>query len=239
MSSRRKKNRVKKYNNFKKLKNISIPLHKLDMHKNLIDVLNKIKLYDNDIISRKLLDDNKNNSISVNINWLNLTKSTDHISYTTSKDNIWKKENRKPVLIKKLIRKLYGKTFSNKQIKSFLSKYKKAYNEFVNYNKTNKLTSDDKIILKIMTLTSDEDIKWYIDTKNNNYIKYVAYLLIDGADNKSIRIEYYEMFMKDSKSFLSFKLVNDKVKTSEFIRSLTDSKLINDLLIYIKISTED
>jgi len=239
---RKKRNTVSNYNNFNQLKKANIYLHKLDMHKNLIHILNKILSYDKDVIAKRILNDNETKSISSNVNWLNITTSPDHISYTTkdlvkNQNDQWKKENRKPVLIKKLIKKIYGKSFSNRQVKLFLSKYKKAYNEIISYKKSNKnIPKDDKIIFKVIDQTVNEEIKWYINEKNNNYIKYTTYLLI--SDYKSIQMNCYEMFM-DSKPFINFKLIDDFKKKETFIKSIVDSEdKVNDLIEFIKISID-
>jgi len=225
-----KRNRhVNKYNDFKQLRSNVIKLHKLEMHNNLIILLSDILKYTKDPIVERLLLDNTNDSISSNINWLNMTLSSDYISYTTKEKvkndgDEYKRENRKPVLIKKLIRKLYGKTFSNKQIKIFLSKYKKLHSEFKNKQKN--ISPDDNIVLKLIKLTKNNDIVWYIETESNSYIKYVSYLNITYS--KLIRSEFYLM-LNDVSSFLSFKLVDDDKKQSRFIRSLQDSDFLSDL----------
>ena len=163
--NRNRNNQLKNYNNFNDIPitNRDISKNKLFLHPNLEIILKNILKDTKDPIAYRLIEDSKKDSIPSRFSWFNITKSNDHLSYALpskvkKNGDEWSKSNRQPTQFRKLIRKVYGKLFSNNQIKSFISKFKNHYYQFT--KKPPKKTSpDDRIIDNLTKETYDGDMK--------------------------------------------------------------------------------
>jgi len=234
-NNRNRNNQIKRYNNFQDIPNTNrtSTKNKLYLHKNLEYILLEILKKGKDPISERLISDSKKDNVPIRISWLNITKSNEHLSYVLPskvKDigDEWKKENRVPIPFRKLIRKLYSKTFSNNQIKSFISKFKNSYNNFTKKPKKD-FSPDNKILDNLMIETVDGDLKWNLESTNHHFDRYDTSIFI--TDKKHVLIQFYNMKDYDVKSFISLRLVTNG--DEEFMKSITDNELIDDLKIFI------
>lgn len=201
---------------------------KLYLNKNLENILIDIK---DDTIANRLLNDSKKSTILTRISWLNITKSNDYISYSTT-ENIknpadgWSKENRKSIEIKKLIRKIYNNEFNNKLIKSFINKFRIAYFNFVN-NYNSKKIYDKDVLENLIVHTQDNIIQWNKIVNNSHYEKYRTMLYI--TTNKYLLIELHITVIDDT-DILSFYLINKRYDTKILIKQIKN----NDYIYYIR-----
>ena len=234
---------IQNQQNFKKGINSQIPFNKLYISINLITILNNVIETSNDIIANALVQNTKN-PISNNTNWLNITKSPDYISYAlidkiTNNESAWKQSNRHPVQIRKLIRKIYKKKFSNRQIRSFIGKFKTSYVIYTTKEKKNKENVRHDFgkneLPKIIEKTKNNELKWKIVKVNFYYSKCYAKIFI--TEKKHVLIDlYYTEEKVDIKSntVITFHLVDDKNKI--FMNSIMskDSNSVDDLLNIIR-----
>jgi hypothetical protein len=242
MISRNRKNRnrnrqkIMNYDDLNLYQKSTIKKNKLIIHDNLIEILNRMLDLSGDKIAQKLLDDNKFENNINRINWLNLTKNQGYLSYSIPDkvkipNDEWIQKNRTSNQIRKIIRKIYKKQFSNTEIKTFESKYKTVYNSFVKENKkssnininkniknrNNVITLDDDMILNnIILKTENNEILWKLITKNDYYNKYRSIIKI--TKNKSIMIELYDISITDN--FLSIHIVDNG--KSYYLKTITD-----------------
>ncbi len=178
---------------------------KLFISKSLFDILDILKNRFDDVISKKLLDLNKfNNTLIIKYNWLSSTNFDDIISFALP-DRIkndddpaaWKKENRQPVEIRKLLKKLLGRNyFSIYSVDTFIERYKRVHYE-IQKNKESELEPNSKsqnnILGKIYELIRDKELVWQSYTKkvfgDRNSVTYKSSIKL--TDNKRIDIKLY------------------------------------------------
>lgn len=188
----------------------------------------------NDPIAHKIINDSKKDFISTNISWLNLTNNNNLISYSTpinskKQGGPWVKDNRQASQIRKIIKKIYKREFSNRQIKTFISKFRKVYSD-MKLEKIKKKEKDkendfkfdnDKILENIILYTENDNIKWKIYSNNDyGYVKYSSNIYITRNKYINLKLYYFEQNLKDSYLILSLK--NDKDITSMFRELITD-----------------
>jgi len=228
-------NQLKKYNNFREIPNTNRMQinNKLYLHENLENILNNIIKISRDPIASKLLTDSKKSAIPTRVSWLNITKSNDHLSYALP-DKVkkpgdeWLKQNRQPIQFRKLIKKIYGRQFSNSQIKTFISKFKNHYSQF-SKKPMKKESGDEKIVDNLMKETVDGEMKWKFKSATNYYEKYTTEIFI--TDKKYVLVEFYNI-IEDKESFISLRLMDNGKNI--FMRSITDAKNIEELKIFIE-----
>jgi hypothetical protein len=198
----------------------------------------------NNIIAKQLLSDENDKPFDINFSWINSTKGDDVVSYASvssvkSHGDEWKKENRKTFLLKVFIKKVYGKTFSNKQIKDFTSKYKIVHND-LSKKRPKKKYDDDTILNNIIEYTKNGDIIWKKKTDNEEYEKFTSIYNINKY-KKLVFDLYYKPHLNES--FFSIKMSmtydNGKSKKYIFIKSIVDdSYLLRDATNLIKNKVE-
>jgi len=238
--SRRKRNkgnkRVKKYNSFHNHNKYVGPQSyiKLYLNKNFENILKMILEKSKDPIAERFLSDSKKSHILTRVSWLNITESNDHLSYASPFDvkkteDGWKKENRNPIQIRKLIRKIYKKTFSNNQIKTFSSKFKMAYSQYTKgyrenitrttlalTRKPSKL-DNERILLNLMVETDNGNIKWV--KKNEEYFdKFETKISVTDKKYLLVTLFYIE---RTKKNFITIYFINDNDKI--YIDNISDN----------------
>jgi len=244
--SRRRKKYNNRYNNGKNMRSYnnfttnSVYLTYLIMNENLREILNRVSSMNNEPISTRLLYDSENKTYTnKRVNWLNVTKSKLHISYCVPDDikvdgDEWLKSNRKPTQIRKLIRKIYRKSFSNTQIKNFIGKFSMIYSIYTkeeispSNKKNDKKLNTIKRIENIINKTANKKLKWEFGLKNAYSIKYITRYNI--SKNKNILIEYYESF-----NFDDFMVINMEINgKKKFLFNSFDGDDLTILKLYIK-----
>lgn len=235
--SYRNRNRNRNINNYTTHVNRKQVMNPLIISDSLKNLLLRIMDLSNDNISKRIIEDSNKNSIPTRISWLNLTNSNDYISYTIpdkvkKPEDAWDKKNRQVSEIKKLIKKIYKNEFSNNQIKSFISKFRKIYSEIKtekDYHKktfkNEKLFNDNKIIDNLLLQTELNELEWILLFKNNNYEKYSTQIYI--TEYKYVLVELYYM---GKNSFITLNLVNKNKVDKKFIKNIQDPDVIWILL---------
>jgi hypothetical protein len=239
MSYRR--NKYNKYNREKMDNNTpSYTLYKLYLNNNLKKVLRNI----NDPISKRLLKDSDKSTNKFTTNWINMTNSSYHLSYSIPSkvktlDSAWDKSNRVSIQIKKLIKRIYKRSFNNKEIKRFVSLYKNEYNRYTKKidskrDPDDKKTYKNSIILNnILLFTEKTLIKWTFPKQySENYIIYEGTFNISKQKKIIIRIYYSDSY----NNYITFEYQNVKSASDRsFIKIIND----NDGVDIIKLSIDD
>jgi len=218
----------------------------------LSEYLSSILKTMNNPIAKRMITDTQFSSNKFNLNWINITKSVTHLSYTTinkihKPGDQWEKKNRTPIQIKKLIRRLYGKSFNTKQIKSFVSSYKTAYEKFIKTIQTNnnthseqnnssgKFSYDNRVILnKVLMYTEQSIILWSPPVEySENFIKYTG--VYEISDTKSVELGLYH---SDKYSdYITFYLITKKPNVNKrgrnFLLIINDNKSLEIIQISI------
>lgn len=234
----RRKRKINNYNNYQIVNN------KLYLNKNLESILNRILDMRYDPIADRLINDSKKPNVPLSISWLNITVSNDHMSYTTpdkvkNNGDEWLKENRKCIQIRKLIRKMYKKTFSNNQIRSFSTKFKKIYSEFIkenkriknnNYVKNKPNINTDIILNNIIDETTKGELDWVKSFDNDFYTKYKTKIFI--TEKKYLSIEIYKS-NNGGEDFISIFMYNGDSHKKHILRS-NDSDVVWFIKEYIE-----
>lgn len=231
MSRRRKNKNVRRHNNSKNdyhnTRGSQPRYFKLFLHKNLKEILKRILDNGHDPIAFRLLSDSKKSRIQTNISWLNITVSDNYWSYayiSKVKNNIdeaWDKQNRVPVNIYKIVKKIYKKNFSNKQIKSFVAKYRRVYGAYTSeqVSKERGINNDD-ILNKVLDMTYSGYIKWKIGYKTKAYTNYKSRMYL--TDRKYISIDAY-VTTGNIDNFIVFYLVtDDNIDSKILIKRIND-----------------
>lgn len=236
--NRNRNRNIDNYTTHVNRKQVKNPLIISDSLKNL---LLRIMDLGNDTISKRIIEDSNKNSVPTRISWLNLTDSNDYISYTIpdkvkKPEDAWDKKNRQVSEIKKLIKKIYKNEFSNSQIKTFISKFRKIYSDLKiekEYHKktfkNEKLFNDNKIIDNLLLQTELNELNWTLLFKNNNYEKYSTNIYI--TEYKYVLVELYYM---GKNSFITLNLVDKNKVDKKFIKNIQDPDAIWILLDSIK-----
>lgn len=236
--NRNRNRNIDNYTTHVNRKQVKNPLIISDSLKNL---LLRIMDLGNDTISKRIIEDSNKNSVPTRISWLNLTDSNDYISYTIpdkvkKPEDAWDKKNRQVSEIKKLIKKIYKNEFSNSQIKTFISKFRKIYSDLKTEKeyhkktfKNEKLFNDNKIIDNLLLQTELNELNWTLLFKNNNYEKYSTNIYI--TEYKYVLVELYYM---GKNSFITLNLVDKNKVDKKFIKNIQDPDAIWILLDSIK-----
>jgi hypothetical protein len=236
--NRNRNRNIDNYTTHVNRKQVKNPLIISDSLKNL---LLRIMDLGNDTISKRIIEDSNKNSVPTRISWLNLTDSNDYISYTIpdkvkKPEDAWDKKNRQVSEIKKLIKKIYKNEFSNSQIKTFISKFRKIYSDLKTEKeyhkktfKNEKLFNNNKIIDNLLLQTELNELNWTLLFKNNNYEKYSTNIYI--TEYKYVLVELYYM---GKNSFITLNLVDKNKVDKKFIKNIQDPDAIWILLDSIK-----
>jgi len=206
--------------------------------KSLIEII--YKKYENPI-AYKILYDTKNQTYNNNrVNWLNLTVDKSYLSYSTpdkikSDKDEWRKSNRQPIQIRKLIRKMYKRLFSNREIKSFVGKFTVEYVKYIDKKKNQKKVSNADIldyrIDNIVQNTIDNKLKWKFVSGNKSLLKYISKLKI--SETKYLYLEYFYNIYNDNDHYLVVYIINNDNKIYIFNSNVKHSSFIGTMKFYI------
>lgn len=150
--------------------------YRLVFSESFMSIISHVVSYSNDRVAMELLRMN-NSDVNTRVSYVSATTNNSIVSYCpvdkakTDQDG-WDKKNRIPIDIRKLLNKLFKKTFTKGEINGFIGRYKKSFSELKNRNV--QYDNDQKILNNIFDNTFDAELKWDISNSDSSSEKYTT-----------------------------------------------------------------